>query len=103
MVRAGCVPPIWPKAEELVKFATAFDSAVPEVKIERDPLGAVKFVWLMTLKASKRIWNFMDSKTLKSFATDASKSTSPGCRMESRGTLPKPEETIRVRTPDKVA
>ena len=70
----------------------------PRLPQER-PLGAWKFVWLMTLKASTRNWNLRASCILKSFETEASKSTSPGARLESRETLPKPVATICVRTP----
>jgi hypothetical protein len=36
---------------------------------------------------------------LKSFESDALTTISPGARTESRGTLPKPVATMRVRTP----
>ena len=85
---------ILPKPDEVANVA-----AVPTAVTEREPLGDWKLVWLMTLKASTRNWKFRASHILKSFETEASKSTSPGARLESRETFPKPVATICVRTP----
>ena len=92
--RAGRAPVIWPKLELFVKVA-----AVPAAVTDNDVLGGERFVWLITLKASTRNWNFNASKIWKVRDAEASNSISPGARMESRGTLPSPVATMRVRTP----